>query len=133
MLQGLTQLLELQRLDDQLVSSTTEFEGLPDRRERLAGQRTACEDRLSAAKESVQEAESSMRQAESNLQDCEVLLAKLESQQFQVKSNNVYTALLREMEQARHSISEQETQILESMEAIESANGEFTKAKEETR
>ena len=131
MLQGLTQLLELQRLEDELHSSKTEYEGLPARRDRLAEQRKTCEDRLSATKQAVEEAESSMRQAESALQDREALLEKLESQQFQVKSNDAYTALLREMDQARESISEQETKILESMEAIESSKGEFTEAKGE--
>lgn len=119
MLQGLTQLLELQRLDDQLVESKSEHDGLPARRDRVADERTASDERISAAKQSLEDAQLAMRQAESALQDRETLLEKLEGQQFQVKSNEAYTALLHEMALAREAISEHETQILENMEAIE--------------
>ena len=121
MLQGLTQLLELQRLDDQLVDSQTEHEGIPTRRDRVAEERSDFDERISAAKQALEDAQLAMRQAESGLQDRETLLEKLEGQQFQVKSNEAYTALLHEMAQARESISEHETKILENMEAIEGA------------
>lgn len=125
MLQGLTQLLELQRLDDQLVASQTEYEGLPERRDRIAQQRKASEDQVAATKLALQEAELAMRQAEGTLREQEALLERLESQQFQVKSNDAYTALLREMDHARDLISEHETRILEHMEAIERATAQL--------
>jgi predicted nucleic acid-binding Zn-ribbon protein len=62
-----------------------------------------------------------MRQAETALQDHEAELVRLENQQFQVKTNDAYAALLREIEAAKSSISDAETRILESMEAIEAA------------
>ncbi len=130
-LQGLTQLLELQRLDDQLVESQSEHEGLPARRDRVADERTASDERISAAKQSLEDAQLAMRQAESALQDRETLLEKLEGQQFQVKSNDAYTALLHEMAGARESISEHETKILESMEMIERATGSLDEAERE--
>ena len=105
MLQGLTQLLELQRLDDQLVDSQTEHDGIPARRDRIAEERSATDERLSTAKQSLEDAQLAMRQAESALQDRETLLEKLEGQQFQVKSNDAYSALLHEMAQAREAIS----------------------------
>jgi hypothetical protein len=129
-LEGLTELLELQRLDDELIAFKTEFEALPARRDSLVERRKAGEEQISSAKQSVQEAEASMRQTESSLQDCEALLQKLEGQQFQVKSNDAYSALLREIEQAKEAISERETQILEHMETIESASGEFNESKQ---
>ncbi len=131
MLQGLTQLLELQRLDDQLVDSQTEHEGLPARRDRIAEERRAIDERLSAAKQALEGAQLASRQAESALQDRETLLEKLEGQQFQVKSNDAYTALLHEMAQARESISEHETKILENMEAIERATSALDEVEQE--
>jgi len=62
------------------------------------------------------------RRAEGEVREQEALLAKLEGQQHQVKSNEAYTALLHEMDQAKRAISDAETRILEAMEAIEQAN-----------
>ena len=125
MLQGLTQLLELQRVDDELVALQTEYEGLPGHRTRIDEERSAGDEQLVAAKQALTDSEGGLRQAEGALQDQETLLQKLESQQFQVKSNDAYTALLSEMERARELISEHETKILEHMEAIERARGQL--------
>jgi predicted nucleic acid-binding Zn-ribbon protein len=124
-LQGLTQLLELQRVDDELVALQTDYDGLPAHRERIEAERSACDAQLEAAKQALQAAEAGMRKAEASLQDREALLQRLEGQQFQVKSNDAYTALLREMDQAREAISEHETKILEHMDAIERSRGQL--------
>ncbi len=126
MLQGLTHLLELQRVDDELLALQTEFDGLPSHRERIEAQRSECDAQIEAAKQALQTAETTMRKAEADLQDKEALLQRLEGQQFQVKSNDAYTALLHEMDRARESISEHETKILEHMDAIERARGELS-------
>ncbi len=65
------------------------------------------------------------------LQDQETLLQRLEGQQFQIKSNDAYTTLLREMEHARESISEHETKILEHMDAIEQSRGQLAEAEKQ--
>jgi len=127
-LQGLTQLLELQRVDDELVALQTDYDGLPAHRERIEAELSACEAQLAAAKQAVQGAEAGMRQVEGALQDQEALLRKLEGQQFQVKSNDAYTALLHEMDRARELISAHETKILEHMDAIERSRGQLAEA-----
>ncbi len=131
MLQGLTQLLELQRVDDELVSLQTEYDGLPGHRERIEQERSACDEQLAAAKQALQDAEGGLRQAEALLQDQETLLQRLEGQQFQIKSNDAYTTLLREMEHARESISEHETKILEHMDTIEQSRGQLAEAEKQ--
>jgi predicted nucleic acid-binding Zn-ribbon protein len=130
-LQGLTQLLELQRVDDELVALQTEFDGLPGHRERIEQERSACDEQLAAAKQTLQDGEGRMRQVEAALQDQETLLQRLEGQQFQIKSNDAYTTLLREMEHARESISEHETKILEHMDAIEQSRGQLAEAEKQ--
>jgi hypothetical protein len=130
-LQGLTQLLELQQVDDELVSLQTEYDGLPGHRERIEAERSACDEQLAAAKQALQDAEGGLRQAEGALQDQEALLQRLEGQQFQVKSNDAYTALLHEMEHARSAISEHETKILENMDASEQARGRSAEAEKQ--
>ena len=65
--------------------------------------------------------------------DKEALVAKLEGQQFQVKSNEAYSALLREIEEARAGISGAETTILEAMENIEAAGAARERSEEEAK
>ncbi len=131
MLQGLTQLLELQRVDSELVALQTEFDGLPGHRERIEQERSACDEQLAAAKQTLEGAEAGLREVEAALQDQEALLQKLEGQQFQVKSNDAYTALLHEMDHARESISEHETKILEHMDAIERSRGQLAEVEKQ--
>ncbi len=122
MLEGLAQLIALQRLDDELAAFEREHDGLPERREQLVQRRSDAEAELQRAVEALKAAEAAMRRAESTLQDRESELVRLENQQFQVKSNDAYGALLREIESAKTSISDGETKILESMDAIEAAS-----------
>lgn len=133
MLEGLRHLLGLQRLDDDLIAREAEHAAIPDARERIAATRLAEEESLAAARQGLQEAEAGQRRAEQDLQDQEALLRKLEGQQFQVKSNEAYSALLHEMEAAKQAISDCETRILESMESIESARAVLEGAEKEAR
>jgi predicted nucleic acid-binding Zn-ribbon protein len=130
-LEDLQKLIDLQNLDEQLAAFEGESAGLPGRRSELAERREAAERRVVAAKDALEEAEGGQRRAEGALQDQEALIQKLEGQQFQVKSNEAYTALLREMEQARQAISDSETHLLEAMDAIEAGVRELAAAEEE--
>jgi predicted nucleic acid-binding Zn-ribbon protein len=121
LLEGLRHLLDLQRLDDELIAAEEEHAGVPVRRAAMAEARRAGEERLVSLRQALEGAEHAQRRAEQDLQDKEALLRKLEGQQFQVKTNEAYTALLHEMDAARQAISDCETRILESMESIEAA------------
>jgi len=119
LVEGLRRLIELQKLDDELTTLEEEHRVLPARREAFAAQQVTAEERLAASREAVRAAEAGQRQAERDLQDREAAVAKLEGQQHQVKTNEAYTTLLREIDHAREAISGCETRILEAMEAIE--------------
>jgi predicted nucleic acid-binding Zn-ribbon protein len=112
---------ELQACDDELWAREQEHSALPARRTALAAEREALAAALVQARETLQLAEATQRRVESELQDQEALRGRLESQQFQVKTNDAYTALLHEIERAQRTISECETRLLEGMDAIESA------------
>ena len=71
-------------------------------------------------------AEQEQRRHEAAVADREALVKKLEGQQFQVKSNDAYKALLHEIDQARAGISEAETRILEAMEGIEAMRAAYS-------
>jgi predicted nucleic acid-binding Zn-ribbon protein len=114
-------LIELQRLDGEIARREEVLASIPIERKQLEESSAAAAERLAAAREAHQDAEMQQRQAESSLQDQEALLQKLEGQQFQVKDNAAYTALLNEMEHAKAAISACESGILEGMEAVENA------------
>jgi predicted nucleic acid-binding Zn-ribbon protein len=132
-IEGLNELVGLSQLDSQLAVLEAERAGIPEKRAASAQERETCETRLAAASEIVAEAELAQRRCETDAQDKEALLAKLESQQHQVKTNEAYSALLAEMEQAREAISRAETGVLEAMEAIESAGNELAALEEQIR
>jgi len=121
MLEAFARLAELQACDEQLWAREQEHAGLPARRAQLAQERAAVEAETARSREGLTQAEAAQRRAETELQDQEVLRRKLESQQYQVKTNDAYTALLHEIERAQQVISECETRLLEGMDAIETA------------
>lgn len=133
MLKGLQGLVDLSKVDVQLAALEEERAGLPARRAALAEARGASQAAEEAARTALEAAEHEQRRHEAAAQDQEALLARLEGQQHQVKSNEAYTALLHEMDQARAAISEAETHILEAMDAIEEARAEAERAASGTR
>jgi hypothetical protein len=130
-LEGLQSLVVLSRVDIDLAARERELAEIPAKRSAHAETQQQGEARREAAREAVGEAESAQRHSESDMRDKEALLAKLEGQQHQVKSNEAYTALLHEMEQARQAISDAETRILEAMEVIEQAGTDFANLERE--
>ena len=133
MLEGLRELVELQTLDDDLAASEEQSAGIPAQRARLEERRAAAEERLARSRETLVTAEAEQRRAEADHQDSEALIAKLEGQQFQVKSNEAYTALLHELERAKQAKSDFETRILEAMEGIDAATREIAAAEEQAK
>ena len=121
MLEDLNKLVALQRLDSQLAIIEEEFASIPGKRESVTEALSHCDARLEGAREQLRATELEQRRVEQKLVEEETLLVRLEGQQNQVKSNDAYTALLHEMEQAKQSISGCETGILEGMEAAEAA------------
>jgi predicted nucleic acid-binding Zn-ribbon protein len=120
-LEGLNKLVDLQGLDSQLTAFEEEHSAIPTKRGNIVKALARCDERLETAREQLKASGLEQRRVEQELQEKEALLQRLEGQQNQVKSNDAYTALLHEMEQARQAISICETGILEGMDAAESA------------
>jgi predicted nucleic acid-binding Zn-ribbon protein len=128
LIEGLRRLIDLQRLDEELAAAEEESARIPEQREVLAERRAAAEQERELAGQLLAGVEGVQRSAETAVQDKQALLQKLEGQQFQVKSNEAYTALLHEMEQAKEAISLGETRILEAMEEIDTARERVAEA-----
>jgi predicted nucleic acid-binding Zn-ribbon protein len=130
-LEGLQQLIELQGVDSELAQLEAQQGAIPDRRATLSQERADWEAKVAEAGEALRDAEGRQRQAEADLADQQALVQRLEGQQFQVKTNDAYTALLREIDHAKQAISDCETKILESMETIEEATARLAEAESE--
>jgi len=122
-------LLELVRLDLQIADREGEMARLPGEREALAAERAQGEEGVAAAEAALQEAEQEQRRFEAEVSDGETLVARLEGQTHQVKTNEAYTALLGEIDAAKAKVSGAETAVLEAMEAIETAREALARAR----
>jgi len=130
---ALRALLALQDVDSELSTFEAEVAALPQKRCDLEAKRTAAEARVTTAREALEAAELVRRKLEGTLRDKEELVARLESQQFAVKSNEAYTVLLREIAAAKQAISDCETQILEELEKIDGRREALAAAQSEQR
>jgi len=129
LLQGIQALLELSRVDVQIAELVDEKGGLPAARAALLQEREKAFAAVEAAQAAVIAAEQEQRRHEAAVADREALVKKLEGQQHQIKTNEAYTVLLHEIDQARAAISDAETKILEAMEQIESARAALDRAR----
>jgi hypothetical protein len=128
-MQGIQALLELSRVDVQIAELEDEKGGLPAARAALIAEREKGLTAVEAAQAALVAAEHEQRRHEAAVADREALVAKLEGQQHQIKSNEAYKVLLHEIDQARAAISDAETHILEAMEGIETARAALERAR----
>jgi len=92
---------------------------LPVAIEQAEASAQAARDVVTDAKERLEVAERTRRDKEAELQDTEALKQKFQGRTSVVKTNEEYSALLREIEGAERKISQVEEEILLSMETIE--------------
>ncbi len=128
-MQAIRALLDLSRVDVQIAELEDERRGLPAARAALSQEREKSQAAVEAAQAALVAAEQEQRRHEAAVADREALVTKLEGQQLQIKTNEAYKVLLHEIDQARASISDAETRILEAMEGIEAARTGLDRAR----
>ena len=116
----LRQLCECEQALDELSRRRTT---LPGRITEVEGKAQAARDVISSQREALEEAEKQRRDREAALQDTEAQRDKFKGQTALVKTNEEYTALLREIDQATEGIGRIEEEILVAMEQIEEISG----------
>lgn len=114
----LQKLVSLARVDDELKRVEDEAAALPGRREAAEHERQEAEARVDEGRQAVETQELEQRALEGRLADSEDRARHLEGQTAQVKSNEAYTTLLREIDEAKTTASTLEDAILEAMEAV---------------
>jgi predicted nucleic acid-binding Zn-ribbon protein len=115
----LEKLIELEKVDREILRLTEEVASLPKRvaaiEAKLAGDRAAVE----AAKAAIKANEANRRKLEGEIQGFHQKIVKYREQSSSVKTNDEYRALMHEVEFSEKQISECEDKILDLMITLE--------------
>lgn len=133
MSQLLESLLHLQRLDDTLQE-------MKKRKKEIPAQMRACEQELESARNRLedlrkhhQETVRKQRRLEKELEESMEQLRKKQSRKFEVKTNEEYRAILKEIEFTQQTHAEMEDTILRLLEEIDSLESEIRIQAEEVK
>lgn len=116
----LAQLLELQNHDKEIIDSTRQIEDIPARKAHI-------EEHVSTARQALDEARRQLQSEQVALDELEVdvgsnkeKIARLQQQEHDVKNNDEYRAIQKELFALRQNIAKAEDRELEIMESMES-------------
>ena len=119
MTQLLQSLLNLQSLDDALVEMKRKKEYIPIRILTFEKELESARNILDTNKKRLQEAVRAQRKVEKEFEESVEQLKKKQLRQFEVKTNEEYKAVLKEIEYTQEAHSQTEDQILRLLEEIE--------------
>jgi uncharacterized protein len=114
-------LLKLQEIDNQIQIMESSKEKIPHEVEEITNLLAARQAELEHSKNKIAEIEKSKRALETEIKAEEERIKKDKERLSQVKTNEEYHALLREIDNSRREISDRETAILKIMDQIEDA------------
>ncbi|MFU8781093.1 MAG: zinc ribbon domain-containing protein [Kiritimatiellia bacterium] len=116
-------LLALQEQDLMILRIETELQDIPARKAREQERLEQHKEALQAAESGVQAAQASLRQHELEVQTKRDQIAKLRTQQMNLKTNKEFKAMSDEIEGVERSIRRDEDNEITIMEKIESSRG----------
>ncbi len=119
-------LLKLQVIDYDLGELERSKEYLPDMMENLNREIRETEQKLTDAKQRLEDAQLRQKQLELEVKSKEADLARYQQQMMTIKTNKEYDALIAEIDSIKNSISQHETELLETIEIITTAQKEIT-------
>jgi len=128
LLPSLRTLMRVQELDAEIFGLDEGITACPVERSEIAAGIAQAKRAIDAAKKVISETELKERSLESDMQAQEALMARLDEQTYQVKSQQAYDAIRLEMQNAREAGSGFETQALELMEALDTARMQLEEA-----
>ena len=113
------QLLRLQEYDRRLSQIRRDLADLPARQERIRARLRDREEAFRRAEAAWKDEALAVKRIEGDIEQARATLLRQQQQQFEVKSNEAYRALLHEMETLRTTIRRLEDEALERMERTE--------------
>lgn len=133
MSQLLQSLLDLQRLDDALQEMKKRRKEIPARIQACEKELESARSRLEELRRRHQETIRNQRRLEKELEESVEQLRKKQSRKFEVKTNEEYRAILKEIEFTQQTHSEMEDAILRLLEEVESLEREIRNQAEEVK
>jgi len=127
--ESLRKLLALQEIDEQIARIEGQLAEIPVLRARAIAPMREAQREVETLTRALKESQAAQRQIEGDVREAEGLLKHLETNSFQVKTNEAYRTILAEIEAAKGKVSSSETRILELMETIDRIGGELDAAK----
>lgn len=117
--EDLKKLCDLQDLLTTIRDARQQIDDTPRLVEEIEAVRKRSEQELETAQHNLEEAQKLRRHLEAELADLEQKISRYQDQVFQVKKNEEYQALMKEIAAAKEEIKRTEDGILEQMERIE--------------
>jgi uncharacterized protein len=127
----LQQLVALQNLDTSIRKLQAELEAIPQRRAEIETEFDQRAFEIRALENSRDEAGHTRSRLETEVSEQRLRVERAERNLMSSKKQDEYTAAIREADAARKQISALETQILDQMEALETAENSLTERAEE--
>jgi len=127
----MSRLLALQERDRELIRAEERLAAFPKDEARIREAAAAAESRLDEAKARVREAELGAKEMDRLAGEAREKINRLRNQQLEVKKNEEYQALEREIAELGHLIDGYETKELEIFEQIDAKAKECTAVEEE--
>lgn len=126
-----SKILDLDKLNRQILELTNEIAALPQRVAAIEKKLARTQAQVDAAKAAIKQAESSRRKFESDIQALQQKISKYRDQSLNVKTNQEYKALQDEVTFAENEIRKLEDKILDGMVEIETREQELKNAEAE--
>jgi len=118
---GLDKLIELQKLDLVIATRDAEAQAIPKAIEALEGRLAKAREALDAAKTQSDQLHKARRLKEREFEEVTESAKKKQARLFEIKTNEEYSAVLKEIDALKVKLSQLETDILEHMEATDTA------------
>ena len=116
---GLDKLLELQKLDLTIAKLDAEARGIPKAIEALEGRLAKAREVFEIARLQADQLQKARRAKERELDETAQNAKKKQARLFEIKTNEEYSAVLKEIDALRVKSSQLETEILEQLEAAD--------------
>jgi predicted nucleic acid-binding Zn-ribbon protein len=113
---GLEKLIELQRLDAAMARLNADVQTIPQEIAGLEARLTAARGGLEAARAGLEQVQKERRSKERELEEATLGIKKKQARLFEIKTNQEYAAVLREIEVLKEKSSALEEQVLELLE-----------------
>jgi predicted nucleic acid-binding Zn-ribbon protein len=119
---GLDKLIELQKLDVAIAKVDAEVRAIPKAIEALEGRLGQAREAFETAKGRSDQLQKDRRAKERELEESAQNAKKKQARLFEIKTNEEYSAVLKEIEALKVKSSQLETEVLEQMEAADATS-----------